>query len=289
MSYIAHTTEPWHTYGCCSTSCGAPQHIATHCSTLQHAATHCNMLQLTAAHCDALQHTAKHCNILQRTAIYCNALQYTATHRNTPQHTTAAAHCNTLQRTATHCNTLQHTPTYMNESCHATAQVVAHAIRDRNWGKNAGWGFLFLAMYVASDIHQNAFVICFSFFHFLFFLFPFVNWDHIDVLIPGDGRGIRHPSECICDTFFLFPLPFFLFSFFSFPFSFCELGQHRRCDTFFLFPLPFFLFSLVNWDNIDVLIPGDGRGIRYSECIFFLMRDNFGVFTIFDGRGIRRP
>jgi len=45
------------------------------------------------------------------------------------------------------------------KSVRNAAQVVIHAIRDRDWGKNVGWGFLFVAMDVAADLDQNAFVL----------------------------------------------------------------------------------------------------------------------------------
>jgi hypothetical protein len=47
---------------------------------------------------------------------------------------------------------------YQN-SIRNAALTVAHAIRNRWWGKNVGWGFLFLAMDVAADTDQNAWVL----------------------------------------------------------------------------------------------------------------------------------
>ena len=47
---------------------------------------------------------------------------------------------------------------YQN-SIRNAAQMVLHAVRNRHWGHNKKWGYLFLAMDVASDSHQNAHVL----------------------------------------------------------------------------------------------------------------------------------
>jgi len=47
---------------------------------------------------------------------------------------------------------------YQN-SIRNAAQMVLHAVRNRHWGHNKQWGYLFLAMDVASDVNQNAHVL----------------------------------------------------------------------------------------------------------------------------------
>ena len=47
---------------------------------------------------------------------------------------------------------------YQN-SIRNAAQMVLHAVRNRHWGKNKKWGYLYLAMDVACDTDQNAHVL----------------------------------------------------------------------------------------------------------------------------------